>query len=69
LQRESIELLAEDLGGNFRRYLLFKPHTGEAFRKTLINNDSNSEYIRLEKEYIDSAFRNKEIKTNYLLYE
>lgn len=69
LQREAIELMAEDLGGNFRRYLLFKPHTGEAFRKTLINNDSNSEFVKLEKEYIDSAFRNKEIKTNYLLFE
>jgi chemotaxis protein CheD len=69
LHAESIAVTGEDLGGNTRRYILFRPDTGDAYRKVLKNNHENSEFIRLEQEYIATAFRNREIKTNFVLFE
>lgn len=57
---ENIAVEKEDIGGDFRRKILFFPMKGIVYRKVLQNNEDASEYIKLEKEYIDNAFRNKE---------
>lgn len=69
LKKESILIESDDLGGNYRRYIIFEPFSGKVYRKILKNNDENSEFIKLEKEYIDLSFRKKDIKTNYVLFE
>jgi chemotaxis protein CheD len=57
---EKIPVYREDLGGRFRRKILFYPRSGEAYRKYLINNSDHSEFMKLESEYISSVFSNKE---------
>ena len=66
---EGIPVIKEDLGGTSRREILFLPHTGNVYRKTLQHNADKSEFIRLENEYIDKMFKGKDIKTNYVLFE
>jgi len=66
---EHIPVEKEDLGGKSRREIMFNPVTGEVFRKIMRHNDKNSEFARLEKEYIDKIFLGKEIKTHYVLFE
>lgn len=66
---ENIKVEKEDLGGDFRRKIMFKPKTGEAFRKKLKHNEVGSEFIELERQYINEIFENKEIKTNVTLFE
>jgi len=66
---EHIPVLKEDLGGNTRRELVINPISGGVFRKLLRNNEKQSEFIRLEREYIDKAFKGKEIITHYVLFE
>jgi chemotaxis protein CheD len=66
---ENIPIEKEDLGGKFRREVIFNPVTGEVFRKILKHNSAHSEFDRLEKEYIEKTFLGKEIKTHYVLFE
>jgi chemotaxis receptor (MCP) glutamine deamidase CheD len=66
---EKIPVDKEDLGGKVRREIIFNPRTGEVYRKVLSHNNASSEFLRLEKEYIERAFRNKEIKTHVVLFD
>jgi chemotaxis protein CheD len=66
---EKIPVEKEDLGGNIRREILFRPATGDVFRKILKHNEGQSEFSKLEKEYIDKVFKGKEIKTHFILFE
>jgi chemotaxis protein CheD len=66
---EKIAVEKEDLGGNVRREIMFNPNTGKVFRRILVNNEKNSEFIEMEKEYIEKAFNSRDIKTNYILFE
>ena len=56
---EKIPVEQDDIGGDFRRKIYFHPRTGKVFRKKLKNNEESSEFIKMEKEYIDSVFNNK----------
>jgi chemotaxis protein CheD len=66
---EKIAIEKEDLGGNMRREIMFSPNSGIVFRRILVNNEKNSEFIEMEKEYIENAFKSREIKSNYVLFE
>ncbi|MCX7679723.1 MAG: chemoreceptor glutamine deamidase CheD [Spirochaetes bacterium] len=66
---ERIAVERSDLGGEFRRKLYFFPKTGYVYRKVLRHNENESEFIRLEKEYIDRTFRNKEFQGKVMLFE
>lgn len=65
---EKIEVEKEDFGGNCRRKLFFNPRTGQVFRKLLKNNETSSEFIRLEKEYIKQVFQRKETYGEVVLF-
>jgi chemotaxis protein CheD len=66
---ENIPVARNDLGGNFRRKIYFSPHDEVVYRQILKNNEESSEFIRLEKEYIDQEFRNKERTGRVVLFE
>lgn len=66
---EKISIERSDLGGEFRRRLYFTPKEGSVYRQILKNNEESSEFVALEKEYIDSEFRNTERKGKVLLFE
>lgn len=66
---ENITVARNDLGGNFRRKIYFSPHDEVVYRQILKNNEESSEFIRLEKEYIDTQFRNKERTGRIVIFE
>jgi chemotaxis protein CheD len=66
---EKIDVVREDLGGNFRRKIFFCPRTGSSFRKFLMNNRDHSEFMKLESEYITGVFRNNERFGKVLLFD
>jgi chemotaxis protein CheD len=66
---EKIVVERNDLGGDFRRKIYFYPMTGKIFRKILQNNEESSEFVEMEKEYIDFAFRNREKHGRVILFE
>ncbi len=66
---EKIEIRRSDLGGDFRRKIHFSLNDGKVFRQILKNNEESSEFIKLEKEYIDVEFRNKTKTGRVLLFE
>ena len=66
---EKIEVEKEDLGGNSRRKVLYFPFKGMAYRRLLSQNEGSSEFVKLEKEYIDSVFKNKERYGRLILFE
>lgn len=68
-QFEKIDISREDLGGNFRRKIFFCPQTGTSFRRFLKNNHAHSEFMKLENEYINSMFRNKEEYGKIILFD
>ena len=49
---EKIEIDRIDLGGEFRRKLFFFTKNGVIYRKILKNNDEDSEFTKMEKNYI-----------------
>lgn len=57
---EKILVEKEDLGGNFRRKIYFCPTNGAVYRKFQRRNEDSSEFKRLESEYINKTFRNKD---------
>ncbi len=59
-QYERIPIYREDLGGLFRRKIIFYPQSGKAYRKYLKNNDDHSEFMRIELEYIAGLFGDKQ---------
>ncbi len=66
---EQILVERSDLGGEFRRKIYFYPHTGYVYRKILRHNEETSEFIKLEKEYINSAFRNKKKHGRVMMFD
>lgn len=66
---ERIPLVSEDLGGRFRRKMLFNPGTGEIFRRFQRRNEDSSEFLKLEVEYLDSVFRNKPTYGKVIMFE
>jgi chemotaxis protein CheD len=66
---EKIHVSREDLGGNLRRKIFFCPQSGVSFRKFLRNNHDHSEFLKLENEYINSMFRNKEKYGKVILFD
>jgi chemotaxis protein CheD len=66
---EQIVVDRSDLGGEFRRKIYFYPLTGYVYRKILQHNEETSEFIKLEKEYIDQAFRDKERHGRVLIFD
>jgi chemotaxis protein CheD len=66
---EGIPVVSDDLGGDHRRKIYFYPSSGRVFRKFLVNNEEHSEFIRMEKEYIDGVFNNRERYGKVILFE
>jgi len=66
---EKIKVRKMDLGGNSRRQINFFLEDGKIFRKLLKNNEESSEFIKLEKEYIDLEFRNRTTTGKVLLFK
>ena len=66
---EKIHVERSDLGGNFRRRVYFSLKDGKVYRQMLKNNEESSEFIKLEKEYIDVQFRNKKKTGRVILFE
>ncbi|HNV48845.1 MAG TPA: chemotaxis protein CheD [Spirochaetota bacterium] len=66
---ENMTVERSDLGGEFRRRLYFFPWTGKVYRNILQNNEESSEFIKLEQEYIDSEFRQKEKFGRVILFD
>lgn len=68
-RNEQIPVVNDDLGGNYRRKIFFHPVNGKVHRKPLLNNAENSEFIEMEKEYIENAFRNKDKFGKVVIFE
>ncbi|MDY6969647.1 MAG: hypothetical protein SVR08_13460 [Spirochaetota bacterium] len=66
---EKINIENEDMGGSYRRKIYFLPLEGSVFRLFLKRNDDASEFKKMEKEYIDRVFRNKEKYGKLFLFE
>jgi chemotaxis protein CheD len=66
---EKIPIKNLDLEGHTRRKILFFPASGKTFRKNLKNNETDSEIIKMEQEYIDRAFREVQQKTQVVLFD
>lgn len=66
---EKIGVEKSDLGGSFRRKIYFSPLSGAVFRRHLRNNEEYSEFIALEKEYVESEFRNRERAGKIILFD
>ncbi len=66
---EKIPIVSEDLGGVLRRKVYFQPASGRAFRKILENNSESSEFTRMEREYINRAFREKDKYGKVIVFE
>ena len=56
---EKIPVEKEDLGGDRRRKLYFYPVTGKVYRRLLSKNEETSEFIEMEKEYIQRTIRER----------
>lgn len=66
---EKIPVQVDDLGGTMRRKIYFSPTDGKAYRKFLRNNEESSEFIKMEIEFIDRVFRNKNSYGDVILFE
>lgn len=66
---ERIAVAKQDLGGTARRKIFFHPENGSLYRKFLVNNNDHSEFVRLEKEYIASAFGSADTFGKVLLFD
>lgn len=66
---ERIHVERIDLGGDFRRKIYFSASDGVVYRQILRNNEDSSEFVKLEREYIDSEFRNKKRPGRVILFE
>lgn len=66
---EKINVERSDLGGDFRRKIYFEPREGTVYRQILKNNEDSSEFMKMEKEYIDCEFRNKKQAGRVVLFE
>lgn len=65
---EKIAIEDEDLGGPVRKKIIFQPKTGTV-RKEAISNEDAALFIRLEREYIDSVFKNKHKTGNVVIFD
>lgn len=66
---EKIVVERNDLGGHFRRKIYFSTRDGIVYRQVLQNNEDSSEFIKMEKEYIDIQFRNKKKTGRVVLFD
>lgn len=66
---EKIPVDIEDLGGNSRRKIYLYAKNGKAYRKFLTQNGEASEFIKMEAEYIDQAFKKKETFGKVILFD
>ena len=66
---ENIPIEKSDLGGNFRRKLYLSARDGAVYRQILKNNEDFSEFIKLEKEYVESEFRNRNRVGRIVLFD
>lgn len=66
---EKIDIEKSDLGGHLRRKIYFSPLTGAVFRRHLRNNEEYSEFIALEREYVESEFKNRERSGKIILFD
>ena len=66
---EKIHVERSDLGGDFRRKIFFEPKYGRVYRQILKNNEESSEFVKMEREYVDSEFRNKKKTGRVILFE
>ena len=66
---EQIRIEKMDIGGMFRRKLYFYPRDGMVYRKILRNNDENSEFVSLEREYVNNEFVNRSRVGKIVLFD
>ncbi len=66
---ENIPVERADLGGDFRRRIYFSIDNGVVYRQVLKNNEMMSEFVQLEKEYIDSEFRNRKKSGRVIIFD
>ncbi len=66
---EKITVDRIDLGGEFRRRLYFFTADGQVYRKVLSNNERESEFVRMEKDYIEREFVNREKSGKIVLFQ
>ncbi len=66
---EHIPVEKEDLGGDKRRKLYFYPVTGKVYRRLLSRNEDTSEFIEMEKEYIQRTIRERESFGKIVMFE
>jgi chemotaxis protein CheD len=64
---ENIVIEDEDLGGAVRKKIIFQPNTGTV-RKEAIETEDAALFIRLEAEYIESVFKNKDKTGDVVLF-
>lgn len=66
---ERIPIEKKDIGGDVRRKIYFYPADGTVYRKILKHNEDYSEFKKLEEEYIEAEFRNRNKTGRILLFD
>jgi len=62
-------LEAIDVGGNYRRKLYYFCKTGKVHKYLVKQNDALSEFINMEKEFIDKVLSDKVQYGNVIIFE
>ncbi len=66
---ENMKLEAIDIGGSYRRKIYFFCNTGKVHRYLIEANDNISEFVKMEKEFIDKVLHDKVQYGNVILFE
>lgn len=66
---EKMLLEAIDIGGTYRRKIYFFCNTGKVHRYLVETNDPISEFIKMEKEFIDKVLKDKVEYGNVIFFE
>ncbi len=68
-KNENMLLEAIDVGGNYRRKLYYFCKTGKVHKYLVKQNDALSEFINMEKEFIDKVLSDKVQYGNVIIFE
>jgi len=66
---EGIPLEKNDLGGKFRRKIYFYTATGRVKRQILQNNEADSEFVAMEREYIEKELKEQKTYGKVILFD
>ena len=68
LKNEKIQIVAEDLGREYYRRVLFVPVTGELYSKRILSVPEMQLIYKREKDYIDREINGLQTETEFIMF-